>query len=104
MSATGHTDSKIEPTCWTVRLVRKEVQSHKMSFPSQVPVFSHLHRPDIQWRIVLLYFVHGWPSRKIAARYGITKKRVAQILRQWTARAMHRGYLDRIPSEHEWAG
>ncbi|MDP9055543.1 MAG: hypothetical protein M3N93_14775 [Acidobacteriota bacterium] len=64
-------------------------------------MFKHLHRIDIQWRIVMLYFVHNWPSEKIAVRYGMTRERVVQLLRQWTARAIVRGYLELIPSERE---
>jgi hypothetical protein len=48
--------------------------------------------------MVLLYFVHGWSSGEIAERYGITRNRVGQLLRQWTARAISRGYLERIPA------
>ena len=87
----------VEQPKWTLRSIRKAIQSHLISFPSQVPVFRHLHRTDIQWRIVLLYFVHGWTSGKIALRYGLTRERGVQLLRQWTARAILRGYLDRIP-------
>jgi hypothetical protein len=93
----------INPAGWSLRFIRKAIQSHRISFPSQVPIFMHLHRTDIQWRIVLLYFVRGWPSRKIATRYGMTSKRVTQILHQWISRARSRGYLDRIPTERECA-
>jgi DNA-binding transcriptional regulator LsrR (DeoR family) len=72
-----------------------------MSFPAQVPMLKNLQRPDIQWRIALLYFVRGWSSNTIAARYGITRERVAQLLRQWTSQAIKRGYVDRIPTEKE---
>jgi hypothetical protein len=85
----------------TLRAIRNAIRCHSISFPAQVPIFRHLHRPDIQWRIVLLYFVHGWPSTRIAARYGMTRERVVQLLRQWTSRAISRGYLDRIPTERE---
>jgi hypothetical protein len=81
-----------------IRVIRSAIWNQRLSFPSQVPVFTHLHRTDIQWRIVLLYFVQGWSSGKIAERYGITRKRVGQLLRQWTARAISRGYVERIPS------
>ncbi len=84
---------------WNLRLIRKAIHNKKISFPSQVPVLSHVHRPDIHWRIVLLYFVRGWPTVQIADRYGITRERVIQILRQWTARAQLRGYLVEIPPE-----
>jgi hypothetical protein len=66
-----------------------------------VPVFKHQQRADIQWRIVLLYFVQGWPTARIARRYGMTQERVVQILRQWTSRAILRGYLESIPAEQE---
>jgi hypothetical protein len=86
---------------WNIRVIRSAIQNQKLSFPSQVPVFMHLHRTDIQWRIVLLYFVHSWPSGRIAERYGMTRKRVGQLLRQWTSRAIVRGYVDQIPSPGE---
>jgi hypothetical protein len=84
-----------------IRLIRTAVWNQRLSFPSQVPVFGHLRRPDIQWRIVVLYFVQRWSSGKIAERYGCTRKRIVQIIRQWTSRAIARGYLDRIPSASE---
>jgi len=90
-------------TALSLRFVREAIRSHRFSFPSQVPIFLHLHRPDIQWRIVLLYFIHGWPSVRIAARYGMTRERVMQLLRQWTSRAILRGYVGRIPTERECA-
>jgi hypothetical protein len=86
---------------WTVRDLRTAIWKHQVSFPSQVPVFKHLHRVDIQWRVVLLYFVRGWSGRAIGARYGVSNKRVVQLLRQWTSRAIILGYVDRIPTEAE---
>jgi hypothetical protein len=107
-SAGSKVDSKIEAVGkgaqWSLRSLRSAVRSHDISFPSQVPVFRHLHRPDIQWRIVLLYLVQGWSSQQIGARYGITRKRVAQLVRQWTSHARLRGYLEPIPSEEECLG
>jgi hypothetical protein len=86
---------------WTLRLLRKAIHNHSITFPSQVPVFARVHRPDIHWRIVLLYFVRGWPTVRIASRYGVTRERVIQILRQWTSRAWSRGYLNEIPKESD---
>lgn len=83
--------------------MRKMIRARRVSFPSQVPVFTRLHRPDLQWRIVLLYFVRGWPSGRIAVRYGITRERVRQILRHWISRARANGYMDLVPSENEFA-
>ena len=86
---------------WNIRFIRTAIRAHRVSFPSQVPVFNRLHRPDLQWRVVLLYFIHGWPRSRIAKRYGITAKRVGQIVRQWTASAIGLGYVDWIPSLSE---
>jgi hypothetical protein len=88
---------------WDIRSIRAAIWNQAVSFPAQVPVFMNLHRADIQWRIVALYFVQGWSSVRIAKRYGVTSKRVAQILRQWTSRAIARGYLGLIPSLSECA-
>jgi len=86
---------------WSLRYMRREIRSHCISFPSQVPVFPHLPRIDIQWRIVLLYFIRGWSTQTIAIRYGMSRKRVMQLLKQWISQAIVSGYVDRIPSETE---
>jgi Sigma-70, region 4 len=84
---------------WTVRGIRTGVRNRWIAFPSEIPVFACPERPDVQWRIVSLYFVRGWATKNIASRYGVTRERVMQILRQWTARAISRGYVDVIPRE-----
>lgn len=86
---------------WNLRFIRKAIRSHRVSFPSQIPVFKCLHRPDIHWRIVLLYFVHGWSTTRIATRYGLTRARIMQLLRQWTSRAIVCGYVAHIPPERK---
>jgi hypothetical protein len=88
---------------WDIRSIRAAIWNQAVSFPAQVPVFINLHRADIQWRIAVLYFVQGWSSIRIAKRYGVTSKRVAQILRQWTSHAIARGYVGFIPSLSECA-
>ena len=88
---------------WDIRALRAAIWNHAVSFPAQVPIFMNLYRADIQWRMAVLYFVRGWSSMTIAKRYGVTSKRVAQILRQWVVRAIARGYLDLIPSLSECA-
>ena len=82
---------------WSIRIVRTAIRKHRLSFPAQVPVFLNLYRPEIQWRIAVLYFVRGWSRFKIAERYGITTRRVGQLARQWTSMAMELGYVDQIP-------
>ena len=67
-----------------------------MSFPSQVPTFSKHDRPDLQRRVVQLYFVLGWNCKNIAIRYGIIRQRVQQILNTWKRRAIEMGYLQPV--------
>ena len=83
----------------SIRAIRTAIRNHRLSFPSQVPAFLSLCPSDIQWRIVILYFVRGWSCVRIAQRYGITTRRVGQLARQWSLAAIHLGYVDYIPAE-----
>jgi Sigma-70, region 4 len=100
---TGRIERTSESPSWSLSFIRGEIRNRRMSFPAQTPVFTRLHRPDIQWRIVVLYFVRGWSSGSIAMRYGVTRERVRQILRHWFARAREHGYIDVTPAEGEFA-
>ena len=82
---------------WSIRAIRTAIRKHRLSFPSQVPMFFGLYPADTQWRIVILYFVRGWSRVKIGQRYGITTRRVGQLVRRWSLMAMELGYLDHIP-------
>lgn len=92
-----------DQSSWSLSFIRGEIRNRRMSFPAQTPVFTRLHRPDIQWRIVVLYFVRGWSSGSIAMRYGVTRERIRQILRHWFVRAREHGYIDVTPAEDEFA-
>src|SRR5579862_5258862 len=50
--------------------LRAAVRANRVSFPSQVPVFSKHDRPDLQRQMVQLYFVLGWNCDAIGDRYG----------------------------------
>jgi hypothetical protein len=89
---------------WTVDGIRADIQAMRLSFPAQAPVFPNLHRPDIHWRVALLYFICQWPAVAIAKRYSIGKKRVLQMIRQWTVRAIDHGYIAHIPAKEECLG
>jgi hypothetical protein len=82
------------------RVLRQAVQENRVSFPSQVPVFEKQSRPDLQQRIVLLYFVRGWTMDDIAKRYGLGRQRMGQILTAWRIRAVKGGYIQAIEPEH----
>jgi len=79
--------------------LRNAVKANRIHFPVPVPVFPCQFRPDIQWRLVELYFVRGWSSRQLAQRYGVTARRIQQSLQHWTWIAKAHGYLQEIPPE-----
>jgi hypothetical protein len=79
--------------------LRESIQANRISFPTPVPIFATQFRPEIQWRLVELYFIRGWSSKKLAERYGVTARRIQQSLQHWAARAMSCGYLQEIPPE-----
>ncbi len=79
--------------------LRRAVQDNVVSFPSQVPVLSRSARPDMQWRIVTLYVVRGWPVTRIAARYGLPAWRISQVIHDWSVRAFAAGHIQVIDLE-----
>jgi len=74
------------------RMLRRAIRRNIVSFPSQVPVFLKANA-GIQWRVVLLFFVLGWSSTTIAARFNVPVHRVWQIVEDWSVRAFGLGYL-----------
>jgi len=82
------------------RVLRETVRENLVSFPSQVPVFEKQSRPDLQQKIVVLYFIRGWKMDDIARRCGFGRQRVGQILTAWRIRAVKEGYLQAIEPEH----
>jgi Transposase len=79
--------------------LREAIQSKQVSFPSQIPTFSKHTRPDLQRKLVQLYFVCGWSRPKIRARYGLSAQRFQQILSTWKNRAIELGLIQTIPPE-----
>jgi hypothetical protein len=82
------------------RILRQALRENLVSFPSQVPVFGKQSRPDLQQKIVVLYFVRGWTMDDIAQRFGLGRQRMGQILTAWRLRAVKEGYLQAIEPEH----
>ena len=82
------------------RVLRQAVQENLVSFPAQVPVFDRQSRPDLQQKIVVLYFVRGWSMDDIAKRCGLGRQRMGQILTAWRIRAVKEGYLQAIEPDH----
>jgi hypothetical protein len=81
----------------SLRRLRAAIQSHQVSFPSQVPVFACQSRSDVQWRMVELYFVCNWSCADVGQRYGVTLERARQLISLWVRRAAVLGYLQEIP-------
>jgi hypothetical protein len=79
--------------------LRRAIQENIVSFPSQVPVLSKQPRPDVQRRVVMLYFLHGWTMSGIGRRYGFSDFRISQILNEWAVRAFALGYIQVIDDE-----
>jgi two-component system KDP operon response regulator KdpE len=77
--------------------LRDAIRANWVSFPSQVPTFERHDRPDLQRKLVQLYFVLGWNCENIATRYGLIHQRVRQILTTWKRRALEMGYIQYIP-------
>ena len=78
--------------------LRRAIRANRVSFPAQAPVFPKHDRPDLQWKFAQLYFVCGWNCRSIAARHGLIRQRVQQVLNTWKRRAVQMGYLQFIPT------
>jgi hypothetical protein len=77
--------------------LRRKIRRNRASFPSQVPTFPKHDRPDLQRKLVQLYFLFGWSCNRIALRHGILRQRVQQILSTWKRRAIQMGYIQEIP-------
>jgi hypothetical protein len=89
---------------WKLSRLREAVRTNRVSFPSQVPIFAKHDRPDLQRKMVQLYFVLGWNCVAIAGRYGMIRQRVQQILNTWKRRAVQMGYIQNIPVLEEGLG
>lgn len=81
----------------SLRRLRAAIHSHRVSFPSQVPIFACQSRAEVQWRMVELYFVCNWSCAHVGQRYGVTPERVRQMVTLWVRRAVFLGYLQEIP-------
>jgi hypothetical protein len=77
----------------------RAIRHNWVSFPSQVPTFPGCGWPDLQHKLIQLYFVMGWSCATIAARYGLARHQVLHVLNAWKARAANAGYIQHIPVE-----
>jgi hypothetical protein len=80
-------------------VLRRAVRGNIVSFPSQIQAFLKRPAADMQCRVVLLFFVRGWTSIQIAARFGVPKQVIRGILNEWSVRALALGYIQVIDPE-----
>src|SRR5258708_30215716 len=80
-------------------VLRRALRRNIVSFPSQIPVFLKQPPADMQWRMVLLYFVRGWSSAKIAARFNVPTHWIRKSLNAWSVRALALGFVQVIDPE-----
>jgi hypothetical protein len=85
-----------------VNELRAAIWKRQVSFPSQIPTFSKHTRPDLQRKLVQLYFVCGWSGPKIRARYDLSAQRFQQILSTWKRRAVELGFIQTIPPDQPY--
>ncbi len=79
--------------------LRVAIRANKVSFPLPVPSFANQYCCEVQWRLVELYFIHGWSPEKLGLRYKVCPTRVRQSIRNWVRCALTLGYLQVIPED-----
>jgi hypothetical protein len=80
-------------------ILRRAIRGNIVSFPAQIPSFLKERPDDMQWRMVLLFFVRGWSATHIAARFNVPDHRIWKILNAWSVRAWTLGYIQVIDPE-----
>jgi hypothetical protein len=80
-------------------ILRRAVRANIVSFPSQIPIFPKRPQAEMQWRMVLLFFVRGWSAANIAERFHVPNHRVWSLLNAWSVRAMALGHVQVIDAE-----
>ena len=81
----------------SIEALRQAIRSNRASFPSQVPTFTRFDQPDLERKLVQLYFVSGWACADIGAKYKLTPGRVLKIVDSWKHRAVKARYIQDIP-------
>lgn len=79
--------------------LQEAVRWNYVSFPAQAPVYKGQSRPDIHWRLAVLYFVHGWSLNDLAKKYGMSRERAGQIVKAWRILSVRHGYIQEIPTD-----
>ena len=87
------------PVCPGSAALRRALRGNIVSFPTRIPILLKQPQADMQWRMVLLFFVRGWSSASIAGRFGVPKHRIRRSLNEWSFRALALGHVQIIDPE-----
>ena len=79
--------------------LRRALRDNIVCFPSRIPILLRQPAADMQWRMVLLFFVRGWSSARIAARFHVPKHQIKKSLHEWSFRALALGHIQIIDPE-----
>jgi hypothetical protein len=79
--------------------LRRALRGNIVCFPTQIPILLKQPCADMQWRMVLLFFVRGWTSASIASRFQVPKHRIRKSLNEWSFRALALGHVQIIDPE-----
>ena len=92
----AHTDASEFPASFSNMRLREAIRNNSVTFPSQTAEIRSLVDGDVRWRISHLYFVSGWPVRRICVRYRLSRQVVHNLLNQWRLRAVAAGLVQEI--------
>jgi hypothetical protein len=79
-----------------IGILRRAIRGNIVSFPAQIPSLLKEPAAGIQRRMVVLFFVCGWRSAEIAARFHVPAHRMRKDLDAWSVRAVALGYVQVI--------
>jgi hypothetical protein len=79
--------------------LRRALRANIVCFPTRIPILLKQPAADMQWRMVLLFFVRGWSASRIAVRFEVPKHRILRSLNEWSSRALALGYVQIIDPE-----
>jgi Homeodomain-like domain len=97
-------DNNLFPISFSNADLRAAIRSNSVTFPSQTVLLKSHADADLHWRIVHLYFVSGWPVRRICVRYRLCKPAVYVVLNEWRRRAIAAGFVQEIDPDNQPAG
>jgi hypothetical protein len=94
----GTTEFEFLTWCTNAAL-RDAIRNNRVTFPSQMVRLRSRADRDTSERIVQLYFISGWPVRRLCGRYRLSRTKIDKILNEWRQRAIAAGFVQEIQSQ-----